>query len=142
MLCALIVPGLADWLGRRVTLGIFYVIMMLAVWFGFSHVFYMQHGAVGWFLVCAVLMGIGGANFIVYSFWLPEQYGTECRASAFAFTTNFGRFTSAFLTFLVGAGVRHYQTLGTPIAMTAAAFLVGLAFLPFGEETKGKPLPA
>ena len=87
-------------------------------------------------------MGVGGANFIVYSFWLPEQYGTECRASAFAFTTNFGRFTSAFLTFLVGAGVRHYQTLGMPIAMTALAFLVGLAFLPFGEETKGKPLPA
>jgi MFS family permease len=142
VLGALIVPGLADWLGRRVTLGIFYVIMMLAVWFGFGHVFYMQNGAVGWFLVCAVLMGIGGANFIVYSFWLPEQYGTECRASAFAFTTNFGRFTSAFLTFLVGAGVRHYQTLGTPIAMTAVAFLVGLAFLPFGEETKGKPLPA
>ena len=142
VLGALIVPGLADRLGRRVTLGIFYVIMMLAVWFGFGHVFYMQNGAVGWFLVCAVLMGVGGANFIVYSFWLPEQYGTECRASAFAFTTNFGRFTSAFLTFLVGAGVRHYQTLGMPIAMTALAFLVGLAFLPFGEETKGKPLPA
>ena len=132
----------ADWLGRRVTLGIFYVIMMLAVWFGFGHVFYMQQNAVAWFLVCAVLMGIGGANFIVYSFWLPEQYGIECRASAFAFTTNFGRFTSAILTFLVGAGVRHYQTLGTPIAMTALAFIVGLAFLPFGEETKGKPLPA
>jgi MFS family permease len=62
VLGALIVPGLADWLGRRVTLGIFYVIMMLAVWFGFGHVFYMQQGVVGWFLVCAVLMGIGGAS--------------------------------------------------------------------------------
>ena len=28
------------------------------------------------------------------------------------------------------------------VALTAFAFLVGLVFLPFGEETKGKPLPA
>jgi len=85
---------------------------------------------------------LGGANFIVYSFWLPKQYGTECRASAFAFTTNFGRFAAAGFTFLVGAGVNHYQTLGTPVALTALAFIVGLLLLPFGEETKGKPLPA
>ena len=32
-------------------------------------------------------LGIGGANFAVYSLWIPEQYGTECRVSAFAFTT-------------------------------------------------------
>jgi nitrate/nitrite transporter NarK len=93
-------------------------------------------------MVCALLLGLGGANFVVYSFWLPEQYGTECRASAFAFTTNIGRFAAAGFTFLVGAGVRHFQTLGTPVALTAVAFLVGLLLLPFGEETKGKPLPA
>jgi hypothetical protein len=102
----------------------------------------MDMHAVGWFIFCSFLLGLGGANFIVYSFWLPEQYGTECRASAFAFTTNFGRFVAAGFTFLVGAGVRHFQTLGTPVALTAFAFLVGLIFLPFGEETKGKPLPA
>ena len=85
---------------------------------------------------------MGGANFIVYSFWLPEQYGTECRASAFAFTTNFGRFVAAGFTFLVGAGVHYFQTLGTPIALTAFAFVVGLLLLPLGQETKGQPLPA
>jgi MFS family permease len=139
---ALIVPLLADWLGRRLTLAIFYVIMSLSVWFAFGHVFYMEMHAIGWFIFCSFLLGLGGANFIVYSFWLPEQYGTECRASAFAFTTNFGRFAAAGFTFLVGAGVNHYQTLGTPVALTALAFIVGLLLLPFGEETKGKPLPA
>jgi hypothetical protein len=49
---------------------------------------------------------------------------------------------AAGFTFLVGAGVHHFQTLGTPIALTAFAFVVGLLFLPFGEETKGQPLPA
>ena len=142
VLGALIVPFLADWLGRRITLAIFYILMSASIWLAFGHVFYMEMHAVGWFIFCSFLLGLGGANFIVYSFWLPEQYGTECRASAFAFNTNFGRFAAAGFTFLVGAGVRHYQTLGTPVALTAFAFLVGLIFLPFGEETKGKPLPA
>jgi len=116
--------------------------MMLAIWLAFGHVFYMQQNAIAWFLVCSVLLGLGGANFIVYSFWLPEQYGTECRASAFAFITNVGRFTAAGFTFLVGAGIRHFQTFGTPVALSALVFIVGLAFVPLGEETKGKHLPA
>jgi MFS family permease len=123
VLGALIVPFLADWLGRRATLAIFYVVMMFAIWLAFAHVFYMQQNAIAWFLVCSVLLGLGGANFIVYSFWLPEQYGTECRASAFAFITNLGRFFAAGFTFLVGAGIRHFQTFGIPVAMMALAFV-------------------
>jgi MFS family permease len=142
VLGALIVPLLADWLGRRITLGVFYTLMMISVAVAFGYVFYMGPGALAWFMVCSFFLGLGGANFIVYSFWLPEQYGTECRASAFAFTTNFGRFAAAGFTFLVGAGIRHYQTLGTPVALIALAFVVGLLLLPFGVETKGKPLPA
>jgi MFS family permease len=142
VLGALIVPFLADWLGRRATLAIFYVVMMFAIWIAFAHVFYMQQNAIAWFLVCSALLGLGGANFIVYSFWLPEQYGTECRASAFAFITNLGRFFAAGFTFMVGAGIRHFQTFGIPVAMMALAFVVGLALVPFGEETKGQHLPA
>ena len=141
VLGALVVPSLADWLGRRATLAIFYVLMMSAIWLAFGHVFYLQQNAIAWFLVCSVLLGLGGANFIVYSFWLPEQYGTECRASAFAFITNVGRFTAAGFTFLVGSGIRHFQTFGKPVALTALVFIVGLAFIPLGEETKGKRLP-
>lgn len=139
---ALIVPFLADRLGRRITLALFYILMSFSIWLAFAHVFYMPTNAIAWFLVCSFLLGLGGANFIVYSFWLPEQYGTECRASAFAFTTNFGRFVAAGFTFLVGAGVHHFQTLGTPIALTALAFVLGLLLLPLGLETKGQPLPA
>jgi MFS family permease len=142
VLGALIVPFLADRLGRRATLAMFYVVMMFAIWLAFAHVFYLQQNAIAWFLGCSALLGLGGANFIVYSFWLPEQYGTECRASAFAFIINIGRFFAAGFTFLVGAGIRHFQTFGIPVAMMALAFVVGLALIPLGEETKGKPLPA
>jgi MFS family permease len=141
LLTALVVPFLADWLGRRIALGILYAWMGASIWIAFGHVFYVESRASLWFLVCALSLGIGGANFIVYSFWLPEQYGTECRASAFAFTTNIGRFAAAGFTLLVGMGVRHFQTLGTPVALTALVFIVGILLLPFGVETKGRPLP-
>lgn len=52
-----------------------------------------------------------------------------------------GRFVAAGVTFLVGAAVSHFQTIGTPVAWTAVAFLIGIALLPAGEETRGKPLP-
>jgi MFS family permease len=142
VLAALLVPLVAEWLGRRIALGIFYAVMGASIWLAFGHVFYMQTNAVAWFLVCAFLLGVGGANFIVYSFWLPEQYGTECRASAFSFITNIGRFAAAGFTFLVGAGIHHFQTLGTPVALIALVFIVGILLLPFGVETKGQPLPA
>jgi hypothetical protein len=102
----------------------------------------MPEGAMPWFMVGTFFLGLGGANFVVYSFWLPEQYGTECRVSAFAFTTNIGRFAGAGLTYLVGVGVHHYGTLGTPVAMIGALFGIALLLLPFAVETKGKPLPA
>jgi MFS family permease len=143
VLGALLVPPLADRLGRKLTLGMFFALMGFSIWLAFGHVFYMEAtAAVRWFMACAFLLGLGGANFIVYSFWLPEQYGTECRASAFAFNTNIGRFAAAGMTFLVGAGIRHFQSLGTPVALTGLAFVVGILLLPFGVETKGKPLPA
>ncbi len=141
VLGALIVPWLAERVGRRVTLALFYSVMLGAIWLAFGYVFYFQHNAVAVFMVCAFLLGLGGANFVVYSFWLTEQYATECRASAFAFTTNVGRFAAAGFTFLVGAGIRHFRTMGTPVAMIALAFVVGLCLIPFGEETKGRSLP-
>jgi nitrate/nitrite transporter NarK len=95
-----------------------------------------------WFMVCLFFLGVGGANFAMYTLWVPEQYRTECRASAFAFSTSVGRFVGAAVTFLVGAGVQHFHTIGIPVAWTAVAFVLGLLLLPFGDETKGKPLPA
>lgn len=142
ILGALSVPAIADRLGRRINQALFYSLMFVVIVVTFGYVYYLQTDALKWFLVCLFFLGIGGANYTVYSFWLPEQYETECRASALAFAQNVGRFAGAGATFLVGVGVRHFQTLGMPVALTASAFVVGLWLLPFGVETKGKPLPA
>ena len=42
-------------------------------------------------------LGVFGGNFAIFSLWLPELFGTEARATAFAFCTSIGRF--------IGAGV-------------------------------------
>jgi MFS family permease len=142
IIAAMLTPLLTARLNRRATLAVFFAFMLVFLPLSFGYVFYLGTSALGWFMLCTFFLGLGGANFVVYSFWLPEQYGTECRVSAFAFCTNIGRFAGAGLTFLVGAGIRHFQTLGTPVALTAVAFALGLLLLPFGVETKGKSLPA
>jgi len=134
-------PAMAEAWGRRVTLGLFFVLMFASIAIGFGYVFYLP-GALPWFFVCLFFLGLGGANFGMYTLWLPEQYSTDCRASAFAFATSVGRFAGAGITFLVGAGVAHYHTIGTPVALTSFAFLAGLLLLPFAVETKGQPLPS
>jgi MFS family permease len=140
ILGCLVLPPLADAYGRRLTLALYFVVMLLSIAIGFGYVFYLPH-ALAPFMVILFALGVGGANFAMYTLWLPEQYSTECRASAFAFATSIGRFIGAGITFLVGAGVSYYHTIGTPVALTSIAFVIGLLFLPFGEETKGKPLP-
>jgi MFS family permease len=142
ILGCLVLPMLAEKLGRRLTLGIYFALMAVFISVGFGYVFYLPAHALVWFMVCLFWLGVGGANFAMYTLWLPEQYRTECRASAFAFATSIGRFGGAGITFLVGAGVAHYHSIGTPVALTSLPFLVGLLLLPFGKETKGEALPA
>lgn len=143
ILGCVVLPGLAEKLGRRKTLAAYFFLMIACFVVGFGYVYYLSDGALFWFMVCLFFLGIGGANFAMYTLWLPEQYRTECRASAFAFSTSLGRFVGAGITFLVGAGVSYFQTIGTPVARTTAtAFVIGILLLPFGEETRGKSLPA
>jgi MFS family permease len=141
ILGCLLMPALAERLGRRGALAFYFALMLVFIVVTFGKVYYLGGSALSWFFVCLFFLGVGGANFSVYTLWLPEQYPTECRASAFAFSTSFARFAGAGITFLVGAGVRHYGSIGTPVALTGIAFALGLLLTPLGEETRGRPLP-
>ena len=133
---------LVSWFGRRGALAFYFLIMLNAILFTFGHAFYQPGGrGIMTFAFSLLALGFGGANFAVYTIWLPEQYPTECRASAFAFATSFARFGGAGITFLVGAGVAHYGSIGYPVALTALAFIPGILLLPFGFETRGRTLP-
>jgi MFS family permease len=133
-------PPLAEMVGRRKAMGLYYVLMGIAVAIGFGYVFYAVSAIAPFFLLVFVL-GLGGANFALYTLWLPEQYTTDCRGSAIAFVSSAGRFVGVAMVFILGAGIARYGSLGVPVAWTSLAFLVGLLVLPFAVETRGKALP-
>ena len=141
ILGCIVLPPLAESLGRRLTLGLYFLVMMASIAIGFGYVFYLQ-AALTPFFVLIFFLGIGGANFALYTLWLPEQYSTGCRASAIAFVSSVGRFVGVAMVFLVGTAIQRYGSLGVPVAVTAAVFVLGVLLLPLAEETRGKALPA
>jgi len=136
----LMAPGLAEKWGRRPAMGFYFLSLGLAVAIAFGYVFYMPQ-ALTEFFILIFFLGIGGANFALYTLWLPEQYRTDCRASAIAFVSSAGRFVGVAMVFLVGWGISAYGSLGVPVAITAGALFLGIALLPFAIETKGQVLP-
>jgi MFS family permease len=139
ILGCLLTPALAERFGRRKTLAFFFTMMFACIAGGFGYLYYQ--GSPVAFLACMFFLGIGGANFAVYTLWVPEQFPTRCRGSAFAFSSSFGRFFAAGITFIVGAGVSAMHTIGKPVAYTSLGFLLGLLLIPGAAETRGKKLP-
>jgi len=140
ILGCLVVPLLAERIGRRRTLALYFLGMACCIWLSFGWAFYLTDGLVP-FIAVLFFLGFFGGNFATFSLWLPEQYGTAVRATAFPFTTSFGRLIGAGVNFLLGAMIHSYGSLGVPVATTAVAFVVGLLLIPLAMETKGLPLP-
>ncbi len=136
----LALPPIAERIGRKLTLAVYFVGMALSIVLAFGWAFYLENGLVP-FIALLVVLGFFGGNFALFSLWLPEQFETRVRATAFAFCTSIGRFFGAIVNFGIGAMVLHMKTLGVPIALTAIAFVIGLAVIPFAPETKGQDLP-
>ncbi len=142
VLGCLALPLIAERIGRRATLALFFAGMLVCIALTFGWSFYLPAGqALPVFLVLLFFLGFAGANFALFSLWLPELFGTEVRATAFAFCTSVGRFIGAGVNFALGAAVHGMGTLGTPVALTAIAFGVGLLVIPFAVETRGQSLP-
>jgi MFS family permease len=140
ILGCLVVPPLAERIGRKRTLAIYFLGMAICILLSFGWAFYLPSGLHP-FIAVLFFLGFFGGNFAIFSLWLPEQYGTTVRATAFAFTTSFGRFIAAGVNFGVGALVSRMGTLGKPVAFTAVAFGIGLLIIPLAVETRGKVLP-
>jgi len=136
----LALPLLAERFGRRRTLAMYFTGMGVCIVLSFGWAFYAPNGLT-LFIASLLLLGLFGGNFAMYNLWLPEQYPTAIRATAFAFVTSIGRYIGAGVNFLIAAGVHAYGSIGMPVAVTAAAFGGGLVLLPFCLETRGQSLP-
>lgn len=140
ILGCLAAPVLAERIGRKRTLAIYFAGMAASIALSFGWAFYLRQGLAP-FIAALFFLGVFGGNFAIFSLWLPEQYHTRVRVTAFAFTTSFGRFLAAGANFALGFLVSRMGTLGKPVALTAWAFLFGLLAIPFATETRGGTLP-
>ncbi|WP_028205627.1 MFS transporter [Paraburkholderia nodosa] len=141
ILGCLALPPMAERIGRKWTLAVYFAGMAVTIAASFGWAFYLENGLVP-FIALLFVLGFFGGNFALFSLWLPEQFETRVRATAFAFCTSFGRFVGAGVNFLLGAAVLRMHTLGVPVALTALAFVLGLLIIPFAPETKGQTLPS
>jgi MFS family permease len=140
ILGCLALPPIAERFGRRVTLGGYYAFTALCLIATFGWAFYLSSGLVP-FIVLSFFVGFGGGNAAMYPLWLPEQYPTLIRATAFSFSTSIGRFIAAAVSLGLGVAVSRAGTLGIPVAITSLVFIVGIVALRWAIETRGAPLP-
>lgn len=133
----LVMPYMVKRLGRKLTLTVFMIFMIvgLVTTFGVAYTsnnLYM-------FLPLALLLGIGGADFSVFSLWVPEIYPTEARAGGFAVITALGRYAGAGLVFVIAA-LTAAVGLGDSLAYASVAFVIGIVLLAFVKEDRNKQL--
>ncbi|HTC83506.1 MAG TPA: MFS transporter [Rhizomicrobium sp.] len=140
ILGCLLLPPIAERIGRRKTLGLYFAGMASAIPLAFGWAYHLPAGLTP-FLAVLFFLGLAGGNFAMFSLWLPEQYPTEVRATAFAFCTSFGRFIGAGANFAIAALIQQTGSLGQVISLTAIPFFIGLAVIPFAKETRNQPLP-
>jgi MFS family permease len=134
-----IVPRLADRYGRRRTLATLFGLMIVGAVGTYGIAYPLQ--SISLTFVFLPILGVAGANFAVFTIWLPEQYPTRMRATAFAFTTTLSRWFAAAGTFLIGYGIHVIGSLTIPISLTAVVFALGIAMVRLAPETHGQALP-
>jgi MFS family permease len=137
----LLAPILAEKFGRRGAMAIFLSLLCVTTGVAFGWAFFLTVNALQTFFIMTFLLGLAGANFAMYTLWLPELYPTSCRGSGMGFISSIGRFVGVGMVFLIAAGVNHFGNIGTPIALTSIILFLGLFLIPFATETRGKPLP-
>jgi MFS family permease len=140
---------MGGWLGRRFT----YALLCIASLVSLLYLYQANDAFGAKFLISAfVAGGITAAFYGWFPLYLPELFPTSIRATSQGFAFNFGRVLSAVGT-LQTAALTAYFGRGIPperfdidavakaAASLAAIYLVGLAIIWLGPETKGKPLP-
>ena len=138
LLFCLIMPYMVQKLGRKLTLTVFMVFMILGLLLAFGLAYNQQNLFA--FLPLLILLGIGGADFSVFSLWVPEIYPTEARAGGFALITALGRYAGAGLVFVISALTVATKSLGTSLAYGSIIFVVGIVLLMFVKEDRNKEL--
>lgn len=135
-------------IGRKSFFAIAFTLAMLSTAFVFR---YLDEPSDIWWML--PIMGFCQLSvFAGYAIYFPELFPTRLRSTGTSFCYNVGRFVAAGGPFLLGLltssvykGIESPGWMAEPMRPAGitmcAAFLLGLAVLPFLPETKGRPLP-
>jgi MFS family permease len=140
-----------DWLGRRKT----YALLCIGSFGSLLYLYTANDAYGGQFLVSVFVVGVMTASFYGwFPLYLPELFPTSIRATSQGFAYNFGRVISAVGTLQTAALTAYFaRAFDIPPeriavdafpktgATLAAIYLIGVAIIWLGPETKGKPLP-
>lgn len=137
LIFCLVMPYMVKKIGRKLTLTAFMVLMVIGLVTAFG-IAYTSNNLI-LFLPLLILLGIGGADFSVFSLWVPEIYLTEARAGGFAVITALGRYAGTGLVFVI-ASLTAIVGLGDSLAYGSIAFVIGIVLLMFVKEDRNKIL--
>jgi MFS family permease len=149
ILATIVAALVAGWWGRRLT----YALLCVASFASLVYL-YKANDEYGAKLLVSIFAagGITAAFYGWFPLYLPELFPTSIRATAQGFAYNFGRVLSALGTLQTATLIHFFQSgideNGTPAdalpkagATIAFIYVIGLAIIWLGPETKGRPLP-
>jgi hypothetical protein len=126
--------------GRRAALALYSLLMLVFTSITFGYVLDLKQEAPSWFIVCPFFLGVGDADFAMYTLWVLEQRRTESRSSGFAFSTSAARLVWSWNYLSRRCWRPAFPDNRNTGGLTSVAFAVGLIPIPCGEETKGESL--
>ncbi len=127
----------AKFLGRRVMFAVYFVLSAAALFTTFGLNLPPQTRLYFYFFIGLTVFGVFGS----FTYYLPELFPTRLRATGAGFCYNFGRILASVGPFLVGR-VAASGTTSILHTLFWIGFvpLIGLLFLPWVIETRGREL--
>ncbi len=133
-----LVPAICNRLGRKKTLGFFYlatpIIVVLALGGGTSY----THLLIFFPVIFLFAIGISAA----FPLYLPELFPSRLRATGAGLAYNVGRAFTIAIPVITGAiSTRAGGSIATAVTLSGTIYFLGIIALPFVPETVNQPLP-
>lgn len=127
----------AKHLGRKSMFAIYFALSALAIFATFGLDLPPEWRLYLYFFVGLTVFGVFGS----FTYYLPELFPTRLRGTGSGFTYNIGRVVAAGGPFIVGAiAARGTSTALEVLFWVGMVPLLGLLFMPWVVETRGRPL--
>lgn len=129
---------LADWLGRKPAMMIYFAGSLVVV-----PLLFLTPASPALFVALAAINGFFTMGQWTWVALYPaELFPTQVRATAITFVFNTTRFVVAAGTLLSAAAIHFFGSISVAATVLGSGYLVGLLVTPWiGPETKGLPLP-